>query len=65
MTFQRIAISIGDPAGIGPEIALKAALDPRVREACLPVLVGDRRVLETHAALCGIAAEFRSYKSAV
>jgi 4-hydroxythreonine-4-phosphate dehydrogenase len=64
MSLQRVAISIGDPAGIGPEIALKAALDPRVREACLPVLVGDRRVLEEHAARCGIAAEFRSYKTA-
>lgn len=64
MTLQRVAISIGDPAGIGPEVALKAALDPRVRNSCSPVLVGDCRVLETHAALCGIAAEFRSFKSA-
>jgi 4-hydroxythreonine-4-phosphate dehydrogenase len=29
----RIAITVGDPAGIGPEIAEKAAADPRVREA--------------------------------
>jgi 4-hydroxy-L-threonine phosphate dehydrogenase PdxA len=64
MALQRVAISLGDPAGIGPEIALKAALDPRVLRSCRPVLVGDRRVLETHAALCGIAAEFRSYKTA-
>jgi 4-hydroxythreonine-4-phosphate dehydrogenase len=30
----RIAITLGDPAGIGPEIASKAADDPRVREVC-------------------------------
>ena len=36
----RIAITAGDPAGIGPEIAAKAAGDPRVREACEPVLYG-------------------------
>lgn len=36
----RIAITVGDPAGIGPEIARKAADDPRVREACEPVLYG-------------------------
>ncbi|MBI4888830.1 MAG: 4-hydroxythreonine-4-phosphate dehydrogenase PdxA [Acidobacteria bacterium] len=36
----RIAITVGDPAGIGPEIAGKAAGDPRVREACEPVLYG-------------------------
>jgi 4-hydroxythreonine-4-phosphate dehydrogenase len=37
---HRIALTVGDPAGIGPEIARKAALDPRVLEACDPVLYG-------------------------
>src|SRR6187397_365354 len=36
----RIAITVGDPAGIGPEIARKAAEDARVREVCDPVLYG-------------------------
>jgi len=36
----RIAITVGDPAGIGPEIAGKAAEDPRVRDACEVVLYG-------------------------
>jgi 4-hydroxythreonine-4-phosphate dehydrogenase len=36
----KIAITVGDPAGIGPEIAQKAADDPRVREVCEPVLYG-------------------------
>ena len=36
----RIAITSGDPAGIGPEIARKAADDPRVREACEPIVYG-------------------------
>jgi 4-hydroxythreonine-4-phosphate dehydrogenase len=36
----RIAITVGDPAGIGPEIARKAADDPRVRGVCEPVLYG-------------------------
>ena len=36
----RIAITVGDPAGIGPEIARKAAEDLRVLEACEPVLYG-------------------------
>jgi 4-hydroxythreonine-4-phosphate dehydrogenase len=36
----RIGITVGDPAGIGPEIAQKAAADPRVLEACDPVLYG-------------------------
>ena len=36
----RVAITVGDPAGIGPEIAAKAAADPRVRAACEPVVYG-------------------------
>jgi 4-hydroxythreonine-4-phosphate dehydrogenase len=36
----RVAITVGDPAGIGPEIARKAADDPRVRSVCEPVLYG-------------------------
>ncbi len=48
----RVAIAIGDPAGIGPEISVKAALDERVRAVCEPVVVGDRGVLEAHAHAC-------------
>jgi 4-hydroxythreonine-4-phosphate dehydrogenase len=36
----RIAITVGDPSGIGPEIAVKAAADPRVTAVCEPVLFG-------------------------
>ncbi len=35
-----IGITVGDPAGIGPEIARKAAADPRVLDVCTPVLYG-------------------------
>jgi 4-hydroxythreonine-4-phosphate dehydrogenase len=40
MVKPRIAITVGDPSGIGPEIAVKAAADPRVAHACLPILYG-------------------------
>jgi len=36
----RIGITVGDPAGIGPEIAVKAAADPRVLAVCEPQLYG-------------------------
>jgi 4-hydroxythreonine-4-phosphate dehydrogenase len=52
-----IAIATGDPAGIGPEISLKAALDPAVRAACRPILVSDTNVLRLHADACGIGAD--------
>src|SRR5262245_48928285 len=37
----RVGITLGDPAGIGPEIAMKAAADERVRAVCEPVLYGS------------------------
>jgi 4-hydroxythreonine-4-phosphate dehydrogenase len=40
MRRPTIAITVGDPAGIGPEIAAKAAADPRVAAVCEPVLYG-------------------------
>ena len=36
----RIAITAGDPAGIGPEIASRAAEDARVRDVCEPIVYG-------------------------
>ena len=53
----KIAIATGDPAGIGPEISLKAARDPRIVELCeceyqlparrttIPILRESRRVI--------------------
>jgi 4-hydroxythreonine-4-phosphate dehydrogenase len=38
MPRPRIAITVGDPAGIGPEIAAAAAAHPRVTEVCEPVI---------------------------
>ncbi len=41
-----IAVTMGDPAGIGPEVAVQAARDATVRRACRVVLVGDPLSLE-------------------
>jgi len=41
-----LALTGGDPNGIGPEICLRAALSRKVRAACRPVLVGDPAVFE-------------------
>ncbi len=37
-----ILITAGDPLGIGPETAVKAVKDSRVRKACRPVIIGER-----------------------
>ena len=41
-----IAITMGDPASIGPEIAIKALLQKSIHEICKPILVGDAKVFE-------------------
>jgi 4-hydroxythreonine-4-phosphate dehydrogenase len=38
MSKPRIAITVGDPAGIGPEIAARAAADPSILDICDPVI---------------------------
>ena len=62
--LPRVAIALGDPAGIGPEIALKAAQDPRVRAVARPVLVGDFGALQEHARRCGLAAPVDTFTEA-
>jgi len=44
-----VAITVGDPSGIGPEIAIKAARDPRVTSVCRPVLYGPHSTEEIAA----------------
>ncbi len=45
MDRKTVAITMGDPCGIGPEICLKAVRDKRVLRACIPVIFGDAAVL--------------------
>ena len=41
-----VAITLGDPAGIGPEIVVKALMDEEVYHALRPLVIGDRSVVE-------------------
>ncbi|MEM1602191.1 MAG: 4-hydroxythreonine-4-phosphate dehydrogenase PdxA [Candidatus Bathyarchaeia archaeon] len=54
-----IGVTIGDPASIGPEISIKASLEPRVLRACVPVLIGDLDVLREVSGRLGLNADFR------
>ncbi len=54
MLLPKIAITMGDPAGIGPEVCLKAVADARVRESCQPVIFGDADILQQVALACHI-----------
>jgi 4-hydroxythreonine-4-phosphate dehydrogenase len=49
-----IGITMGDPAGIGPEIIAKAANDPMVFSKCNPVVVGESRIMEEAVEIAGV-----------
>ena len=49
-----IAITMGDPCGIGPEITVKTLADKNVHARCTPLLIGDADILEQAAQKMGI-----------
>jgi 4-hydroxythreonine-4-phosphate dehydrogenase len=51
-----IAITLGDPAGIGPEIVVKSLSDPRIYETCRPLVIGDKNVILNTLAMCRLSA---------
>ncbi|MEW6736524.1 MAG: 4-hydroxythreonine-4-phosphate dehydrogenase PdxA [Acidobacteriota bacterium] len=54
----RIAVTIGDPAGIGPEVVLRAIADEEVRACSVPIVIGDAHHLSHQARkldlVCGL-----------
>ena len=51
MTLPKIAITMGDPAGVGPEICLQAIRQPTVLSNCVPIIFGDAGILRDVAEL--------------
>src|SRR3954471_3018255 len=51
-----LAVTMGEPAGIGPEIAVRALLSPEVRACSRSFLIGDARVFERALSVCGLSA---------
>ncbi|MDP2896694.1 MAG: 4-hydroxythreonine-4-phosphate dehydrogenase PdxA [bacterium] len=60
----RIAITMGDAAGIGPEITVKCLRHPEVYEWCAPLVLGDARVINQAITLTGADLKVRPVRSA-
>lgn len=56
MNKPLIAITMGDPCGIGPEIIVKAHMSQRVNEIARPLVVGEADVIEYYVKLLGLNA---------
>lgn len=48
MEKPKVAITLGDPAGIGPEIVLRAINSLEVQRVCSPIVLGDKYIIEKH-----------------
>lgn len=59
-TSPRILITMGDPAGIGPEVVVKAMVSPQLDQGINPVVVGDARVLRRAVDQTGVSLDVRS-----
>lgn len=55
-----IAITMGDPASIGPEIAVKALLEKKIGDICRPIIVGDAGVMKQIISLLKLKAGINS-----
>jgi 4-hydroxythreonine-4-phosphate dehydrogenase len=54
MTRPVVAITMGDAAGVGPEIVVKALVDPQVYERCRPLVIGDAGRLRKAVEITGV-----------
>lgn len=55
-----LALTMGDPAGVGPEISLKALSSQKAYESARPILVGDMAVMERVAPIVGFRGKLSS-----
>ncbi len=59
-----IAITMGDPCGIGPEIIIKALQSPNIAKNCVPLVIGDRCALERARSVCGSTLKISAVNTA-
>lgn len=58
-----VAITMGDPAGVGPEVVVKSFAHPDIFAYVQPIVVGNRRRLEKAARICGASVEVRTVET--
>jgi 4-phospho-D-threonate 3-dehydrogenase / 4-phospho-D-erythronate 3-dehydrogenase len=56
--LPRIGVTMGDAAGIGPEICLKAVANKSLQDICLPIIIGDAKFLSQTAKNLGLDFNF-------
>jgi 4-hydroxythreonine-4-phosphate dehydrogenase len=54
MSRPKIAVTMGDPAGVGPEVCLHLLADKAIAKECTPIIFGDAPILWRVAAAAGL-----------
>ncbi|HEY96510.1 MAG TPA: 4-hydroxythreonine-4-phosphate dehydrogenase PdxA [Dehalococcoidia bacterium] len=63
MEKKIIAITMGDAAGIGPEVIVKALGNPKIYDLCSPLVIGDRGVIDNTIKLLSSSLSLHTVKS--
>jgi len=58
--MKKLAITMGDPGGVGPEIVMKAVTSPRVRDRVIPIVIGVEKVFTEAAKIAGVKVDLIS-----
>ena len=56
----KLAITMGDPAGIGPEIVVRALSRPETYEKCRPIVTGDAKIIRKVVEILGLHLEVKA-----
>jgi 4-hydroxythreonine-4-phosphate dehydrogenase len=63
MSKPIIAITMGDPTGVGPEIITRALAEPSIRELCRPLVIGDEKAMNRAIAALGLPVRVEKVES--
>lgn len=58
-----VAVTMGDGAGVGPEVTVAALTNPEVLEISMPIVIGDKKRLEQAAEILGVNAQIVAIES--
>jgi len=58
-SLPRIGITLGDPAGVGGEVVVRAISDNRAKKSFVPIVIGDRSVLEDAFRICALNSDIQ------
>ena len=59
-SMDKVAITMGEPCGIGPEVIVKALCSSGIRDCCNSVVIGDAEVIKEAVRLTGLEFKVRS-----